>query len=250
MNLMRTWRNMMIFTALIFSSLAFANMDQEILEEGYDRQSPEEIEAAARVIARDFANAVNPFALTEQEKQAILAKYQHLDPEKLVASDLLKNAVLYFDQNKASFPNQAYITIVDFKLRSDKYRFFVIDMATGAVERYHTTHGLNSDKNNNGWAESFGNVNGSGKSSLGFVRTAEVYWGKFGRSLRLDGLSTTNSNIRQRAIVYHGWEKTKEANVIQALSWGCWTIDLKLKDAILDKIKEGSLFYAGVSTIK
>src|SRR5688500_18493354 len=139
MNLMRTWRKPVILAALIVSSMASANLgDAEMTGEGYDVQSPEEIEAAARAVARDFSNAVNPFALTEQEKKAILEKYQHLDPEKRVPTDLLKNAVLYFDQNKNSFPNQAYITIVDFKPRSDKYRFFLIDMATGAVERYHT----------------------------------------------------------------------------------------------------------------
>lgn len=250
MNLTRTWRKPVLLAALIVSSMASANLGETMTAEGYDRQSPEEIEAAARAVARDFSQAVNPFQFNEQEKQEILERYQYLDPNRVVPSDLLKNAVLYFDQNKASFPNQAYITIVDFKPRSDNYRFFLINMSTGAVERYRTTHGINSDKNNNGWAESFGNVDGSGKSSLGFVRTAEVYNGKFKRSLRLDGLSSTNSNIRARAIVFHGWDKVKEESVIQGLSWGCWTIDWNYKDAILDKIKEGSLFYAGVSAIK
>jgi len=32
------------------------------------------------------------------------------------------------------------------------------------------------------------NVEGSGRSSLGFVRTAEVYSGKYNVSVRLDGL--------------------------------------------------------------
>ena len=89
-----------------------------------------------------------------------------------------------------------------------------------------------------------------GQRAYGVAAAAEVYYGKFKRSLRLDGLSTTNSNIRARAIVFHGWDKVKEENIIQGMSWGCWTIDWKYKDAFVDKIKEGSLFYAGVSTIK
>jgi hypothetical protein len=246
---MTLWRKSILVLSLIASSVSFAEIEDDAME-GFDRQTPAEIEAARQVIERDFAHVVNVFGLSEKDKAAILANYQHLDPNKMVPTDLLQAAVLYFDQNKASFPNQAYISVVDFKPRSDAYRFFLIDMTTGAVERYHTTHGINSDKNKNGWAESFGNVINSGKSSLGFVRTAEVYTGKFKRSLRLDGLSTTNSNIRARAVVFHGWDKVHEDNVIQGLSWGCITIDWNFKDAILDKIKEGSLMYVGVSAKK
>lgn len=246
---MQMWRKSILVVTMIAASISFAEIEDDAME-GFDRQSPEEIAAANEVIARDFAHAVNVMSISAADRKAILANYQHLDPNKMVPTDLLETTVIYFDQNKTRFANQAYIVVVDFKPRSDAYRFFLIDMASGAVERYHTTHGINSDKNKNGWAESFGNVNGSGKSSLGFVRTAEVYSGKFKRSLRLDGLSTTNSNIRQRAVVFHGWDKVHEENVIQGLSWGCITIDWNFKDAILDKIKEGSLMYVGVSAKK
>jgi hypothetical protein len=170
-----------------------------------------------------------------------------LDPKHWVPANLLRDAVTYFDANKAHFKNKNYITIVDFTPRSNKYRFFLIDMKTGAVERFHTTHGMGSDENKDGYAESFGNENGSGKSSLGFVRTAEVYSGNFGPSVRLDGLSATNSNLRARSVVFHGWDGVKEGDVIQGLSRGCITLDWKFKDAVLEKIKEGSLLYVGLS---
>lgn len=239
------WRSPLLGALVLLGAFAHAEFG-----EGFDRQTPEEIEAARKIIERDFAGAVDPKTFNKSTQDEILARYQHLDPNNWVPSDLLKDAVLYFDANKERFPNQAYITVIDFKPRSDNYRFFLIDMATGEVERYRTTHGIGSDKNNDGFAESFGNVINSGKSSLGFIRTAEVYYGKYKRSLRLDGLSSTNSNVRARAIVYHGWDKVKEAPVIQGLSWGCPTIDWQYKDAILDKIKEGSLFYIGVSAKK
>jgi hypothetical protein len=41
-------------------------------------------------------------------------------------------------------------------------------------------------------------------SSLGVYKTAETYNGKHGLSLRLDGLSPTNSKARERAVVVHG----------------------------------------------
>jgi hypothetical protein len=164
-----------------------------------------------------------------------------------VPPDLLQKAVAYFDANKSRFPNQAYITVVDFRPRSDKYRLYIINMADGSVEKFHTTHGVNSDKNADGIATVFGNVINSGMSSLGFVRTGEVYSGSYKRSIRLDGLSSTNSNIRDRAVVFHGWDKVHEANVIQGMSHGCITLDWKVKDAAIDKIKEGSLMYVGQS---
>lgn len=228
------------------SASMYRTMADEI-QEGYDVESPEAIAAARAKIEREFAGAIQPNMLTRAQKSAILEKYNHLDPKREVPTDLLEKAVLYFDANASRFPNQSHITILDFKKRSNLQRFFLINMQTGAVEKYRTTHGLNSDKNDDGYAESFGNVINSGKSSLGFIRTGEVYWGKFKRSIRLDGLESTNSNVRARAIVFHGWDKVKEANVKQGLSWGCPTLDWSVKDAVLDKIKEGSLMYIGVS---
>ena len=198
------WRGLAFSIALIFLFPLYA------LADGFDRQTPQEIEAARLRVEHDFADAVTLLSLNQAQKNSILAQYAHLDPTGIVPSDLLRDAVVYFDANKSRFRNQAYITVVDFKPRSDSYRFFLVNMETGSVERYHTTHGLGSDKNEDGWAEIFGNVINSGKTSLGFARTAEVYVGKFRRSLRLDGLSSTNSNIRERAIVFHGWDNANK----------------------------------------
>lgn len=217
-------------------------------QENPDIQSEEEIAKAEAQIAEEFKDAVEPSDfMTASQQNRVMDAYAHLDPNKLVPADLLKNAVNYFDANKARFKNQDYLTVVDFKPRSNLYRFFLVDLKTGAVTRFRTTHGAGSDANNDGYAESFGNVEGSSKSSLGFARTAEVYSGNFGRSLRLDGLSSTNSNIRRRAVVFHGWDYVKEANVLQGLSKGCITMDWNYKDSVLEKIKGGSLLYTGVS---
>jgi hypothetical protein len=236
-----------VLTAL---NLGFAHrlnaQPQTDMREGWDVQSPQEIEKARLQIQKLFGDQ-KPRTLSASERQEILDRYGYLDPKHEVPTDLLRKTVLYFDANRSKLPNQNYITIVDFKPRSDRYRFFLIDMKTGAVERYHTTHGIHSDLDNDGYAESFGNVINSGKSSLGFVRTAEVYEGHYKRAVRLDGLSSTNSNIRARAIVLHGWDGVHEANVIQGLSWGCITLDWAVKDSVIDKVKEGSLMYVGVS---
>jgi len=216
-------------------------------DEGFDKQSPEEILRANLKIQAEFANAINPAFLPPEVQARMLAKYRFVDPTSEVPQDLLHDAILYFDANKDKFPNQAFISIVDFAPRSDKYRFFLINMANGAVEKYHTTHGWGSDPKRTGTATVFGNVENSGMSSLGPIKTADAYTGKYKVSLRLDGLVDTNSNIRERSIIFHGWDNVHEADVIQGWSWGCITMDWKFKDAVLDKIKDGSLVYVGQS---
>lgn len=227
---------------------AFATTSPATVEypgEGWDVQSPEEIARARREIEALFTGDDEPRFHSESERLRVLDRYSYLDPRHEVPADLLQQAVLYFDANKAKFPNQNFITVVDFGPRSDNYRFFLINMSTGAVEKYHTTHGIHSDPKKNGYARVFGNGIGSGKSSLGYARTAEVYEGKFKRAVRLDGLSKTNSNLRARAVVLHGWDGVHEKNEIQGLSWGCITLDWALKDAVIDKVKDGSLIYVG-----
>ncbi len=217
----------------------------DAVTENPDVESPAEIAAARAAVERDFDHATDP---SEIAAKTVPRGYAHLDPDHVIPENLLKTAITYFDERKASFPNKNYITIVDLKARSDKYRFFLVDMETGAVERYHTTHGRGGDTDDDGYAEGFSNVPKSLKSSLGFVRTAEVYTGKYGVSVRLDGLSTTNSNIRERAVVFHGWEKAHEANVKQGRSAGCITLDYAVKDPVLQKLKEGSFMYVGLGT--
>ncbi len=208
--------------------------------EDLDLESPAVIQEAKERIAREFAGSeVQP--MDESTLNQILKSYAHLDPKHYIDTAILKKTVLYYDKNKSSFPNPDFVTIVDFTPRSDKYRLFVIDMKSGLVERFHTSHGVGSDKNADGFAERFSNVPNSGASSLGFARTTDTFVGHYGRAVRMDGLSSTNSNIRERAVIYHGWDQVHEKNVIQGMSHGCITLDYAVKDGVLDKVKGGSL---------
>lgn len=235
--------------ALLALPMIASAQQTEILGEGFDRESPEKIEQARQEIEALFKDAIYPMGMNAFRKSVTLANYQHLDPNGEVPTDLLEDAVIFLDANKSKFPNQNYIIVIDFKPRSDRYRFFLIDMVSGAVEKFHTTHGHGSDQNRDGYAERFLNIVNSGASSIGFIRTSEVYWGKFKRSVRLDGLSSTNSRVRERAIVLHGWDNAHERNIIQGLSWGCPALDWDVKDAVIDKVRDGSLMYIGVSAL-
>ncbi len=217
--------------------LVFIFCNQNAFAENPDQELQEKVLQVRKQIEAEFSDAEENL----NQKDFDISAYNHLDPKGWVPTDLLKKAVIYFEKNKSKFRNQKYMTVVDFSPRSNMHRFFIIDLISGSVDRFRTTHGAGSDTNKEGYAESFGNVPDSKKSSLGYVRTAEVYSGSFGRSLRLDGLSSTNSRMRERAIVFHGWAPVVEANQLQPLSWGCVTSDLDYRDGIINKIKNGSL---------
>jgi hypothetical protein len=253
---MRAKRLLPFFLSLSFSVFGCQSETSSVGQDTYgveaaenpDAQSAEEIAAAKATILSDFGQLAN--AKESANDGTIPDGYSHIDPKGWVPHDLLATTLTFFDAHKSKFPNQAYTSIVDLRPRSDAYRMFVIDMATGVVERFHTTHGRGSGpkEDKDGFSPGFGNVSGSKLSSLGFIRTAEVYFGTYNRSVRLDGISDTNTNVRERAIVFHGWDYTKEANIIQMQSAGCVTLDWTVKDGVLDKIKEGSLMYIGLSS--
>lgn len=195
----------------------------------------------------DLHKLTNPDDLTASEEAQVFAKYSYVDPKRIVPTELLKKAITYYSANLSRIPNSRYLSVIDFSKKSTKARFFVIDMSNGSVWPVHTSHGRGSDPGHDGIAESFSNVPGSKKSSLGFYRTAETYQGKHGYSLRLDGLSSTNSNVRQRAIVIHSAAYVQEASVIQGRSEGCPAVSPALSRKLIDKVKGGSIIYAGLS---
>lgn len=209
--------------------------EQEVIDADGPGETPEDL---SKMTDPDF---------TVSEQAQVLAKYDYVDPNHVVPSDLLAKAVSYYEANKANLKNTKYLSVIDFKKRSTKARFFIIDMNNGSVWAVHNAHGKGSDPGHDGYADYFSNESGSGKSSLGFYRTAETYSGKHGYSLRLDGLSSTNSNARARAIVVHSADYVKESSVVQGRSLGCPALAPSVYKSVIDKIKGGSIIYAGLS---
>jgi hypothetical protein len=177
-------------------------------------------------------------------KDAILANYDYVDPNHIVPTKALEQAILYFDENKASLKNTKVLSIIDFSQSSTQKRWYFIDMETGAVWNIHVAHGKGSDSDHDGFAEKFSNVNNSNATSLGFYKTAETYQGSHGYSLRLDGLSSTNSNARSRSIVVHGASYVEDKERIQGRSWGCPAVSMANYTKVINLIKGGSLILA------
>lgn len=215
---------------------------EEITEEGSDYVPP---------LTREEQEKLDRFSEISTGKifsAELLEMQKALEKQNKVPADLLKKALVFYNENLANIDNKDYLTIVDFKKHSSESRFFVINMKTGDIQAIHVAHGSGSDPKNTGIARIFSNIEGSKASSLGFYRTAETYSGAHGYSLRLDGLSKTNSNVRERAIVVHGADYVHDGSDVQAgRSWGCFALSWQHRTHVIELLKEGSIIYAGVS---
>jgi hypothetical protein len=170
------------------------------------------------------------------------------DQQSRIPREAMLKAFDYYESHAEKIQNKAYVTIVDFNRASTEKRMHVIDMKTGDVEDLLVAHGKNSGNN---YATSFSNTEGTLKSSLGIYLTAEQYFGKHGVSLRLDGMESTNSNVRKRDIVMHGatYVSQETINKIGRLgkSYGCLAVEQPLIERLVGQLKGGSviLVYRG-----
>lgn len=94
-----------------------------------------------------------------------------------------------------------YWIVVDFERSVLRKRLWVVEAASGAtVLAAHVSHGIGSGQL---YARRFDGGSGSGESLVGAFVTAEEYRGRWGRSMRVDGLEARNASCRKRAIVFH-----------------------------------------------
>ena len=138
------------------------------------------------------------------------------------------------------------LTLIDFSKSSNTKRLWIIDMDTKTI-LYNTlvAHGRNSG---NEFATSFSNLGSSNKSSLGFYATGEIYMGKHGESMKLDGLEPgVNSNARNRAVVMHAADYVSESFAKQhnriGRSLGCPALPNHLNKEIINLIKGKSCLF-------
>jgi hypothetical protein len=166
----------------------------------------------------------------------------------LLAPSLLAKAKAALEAHKDRITHHDVIGVVDFSAASRVPRFFLVNLASGAITALHVAHGRGSDPGNTGKVERFSNMPGSNASSKGSFLTGDLYVGKHGQSRRLIGLDPFNNLAEKRAIVIHS------ASYVSATmardqsrvgrSQGCFTVsrdDLKL---VLEKLGAGRLLYA------
>lgn len=138
------------------------------------------------------------------------------------------------------------ITLIDFSLSSNTKRLWVIDLDSSSILIHSlVAHGRNTGDE---FAESFSNSAESYKSSLGFYVTAEVYNGKHGKSLRLDGVEKgINDNARNRAVVVHGANYVSDSfiknNKRLGRSLGCPAVPVAITNELISLIKDKSCLF-------
>jgi len=163
--------------------------------------------------------------------------------------DVFNKAITGFMNLKATnkLPQTSSIlTVVDLTKSSHEKRMWIIDLINNELLiNTWVSHGHGSGDD---MATSFSNRIDSHQSSLGFYITDDVYYGKNGRSLRLDGMDAGfNSNARERAIVVHGADYVGENAIDQigrlGRSYGCPAVPLDMSDKVIDLIKNKTVMF-------
>jgi hypothetical protein len=160
--------------------------------------------------------------------------------------NLFARAKAALDQHKLWIRDS--IGIVDFSKPSSEPRFHVVDLHNGTVESHLVCHGRGSDPDHSGFLEKFSNDFGSYASSNGTYTTADYYDGKYGLSMKVQGLDWTNNNAEPRAIVIHNaWYAEPDMLRMHGMlgrSEGCFAMPKASQYAVMRRLAGGRMIYA------
>lgn len=161
---------------------------------------------------------------------------------------LFARAKAALERHWTSLRHTDKIGIADFSAPSRDPRFHVVDLASGQVTSHRVAHGRGSDRAHTGYLENFSNDFGSNATSNGAYTTADFYHGKYGLSLRVNGLDWTNSNALDRAIVIHSaWYAEDDMIAIHGKlgrSEGCFAFGRDSHFQVMRELGDGRLVYA------
>ena len=129
--------------------------------------------------------------------------------------------------------NTSVALFVDLSRHSGRCRFVAWDMKRNApIFICPVSHGSGAEKSHvRSVYANTSNEDGSHLSSLGRALVAERYEGRYGVAYRLDGLEASNSNLRPRCVVLHGWEHTTSYPIYPIPtvgSFGCPVLSRKM----------------------
>ena len=169
-----------------------------------------------------------------------------VDP--VVDPRIVTRARAAFDRHRSRIAHGDVVGIADFTRISADPRFYLLDTNTGRVTTHLVSHGRGSDPAHTGFLQRFSNQIGSEASSEGAYVTSAYYHGKYGRSMRVQGLDPTNSNAEARAIVVHtAWYA--EPDVVAQMgrlgrSEGCFALPHTSLQEVLARLGPGRFLYA------
>ena len=218
-----------IFPVLLFVAFAFTSATPTKKEEPVKKTIAANEKSAMEMRIENVYGTLNAgkFALpTKQSFYKALEGFYKLKSQGVIAKDLL--------------------TVIDFTMSSNTKRLWVIDLATNTVLfNSLCAHGRNTGDE---FATKFSNKSESYMSSLGFYATGEIYNGKHGQSLKLDGLQAgVNDKARTRGVVMHAADYVSESFIAAhrrlGRSQGCPALPNELTKEIISVIQGKSLLF-------
>ncbi len=171
----------------------------------------------------------------------------HLDSTSLDETVFEKALTGFYNLKYAGLlQEKSILTIADFDQESTRKRLYIIDLDKKML--LLNTWVAHGEKSGSDKAYAFSNEPNSNKSSLGFYVTGETYYGKHGRSLKLDGMDAGyNDRARERAIVLHGATYVGEQSIRQlgrlGRSQGCPAVPAALSNSIINTISNHTVLF-------
>jgi hypothetical protein len=194
-----------------------------------------------------YGNAFSKPSSTIPENE-VEAKVLQLSQKLNINTQALRLALNGYEKLKSlgRISNLRFLTIADFSKPSNENRLYVIDLfLEQVVVQTLVAHGK---KSGTLFANIFSNKTSSHKSSLGFYVTGNIYNGRNGASLELNGMeSGINDHARNRSIVIHGADYVSNRYIQQqgyiGRSQGCPAVPNDQLTNIIDAIQGASCMF-------
>ena len=145
----------------------------------------------------------------------------------------------HIQKHSKNLKTQKTISFVDYSKPINEKRFFVFDL--NRREIIYSTFVGHSGYSGSVRPLDTSNTPNTKKTSVGLFKIGVQYYGRFGKSKKLHGLSKTNSNAYKRAIVAHSLEGS---SVRDLYSWGCFTFFEWDLDSVFKYMKKGTYLLA------
>ena len=142
--------------------------------------------------------------------------------------------------------SSAMLTVIDFAQSSAQKRMWIVNMTTKELLlNTWVAHGSGSGDDIPTY---FSDDNDSHASSLGFYITDDVYMGKHGRSLRLDGMDDGfNGSARARSIVMHAAKYVSQRAIDKqghiGHSFGCPAVSPKVINKVIETLQNKTVLF-------
>lgn len=234
---LKKWTSLTLLIATGFSAISFVPSVQKVVSDSLLTVKPLTVPETIKL---------SPLDLFDQYAATVYTN-TGLANTGLDTQVFKKALTGYYNFKKVGLTKESpVVTIIDFNRSSQTKRLWIIDVEKNQL-LYNTlvAHGQGSGDD---MATSFSNTVNSHQSSLGFYITSEIYRGKHGISMKLDGMDKEfNSRAKARAVVIHGADYVSQDFIDKhgrlGRSYGCPALPAELTQEIINTIKGNTCLF-------